>query len=46
MQKNNIVDFLLLLQAGEHEGCYKDSFQERLLQGDMVKFREDNNPTR
>ena len=46
MQRMIYTDLILVLQAGEHEGCYKDSFQERLLQGDMVKFREDNNPTR
>jgi len=31
-------------RAGEHEGCFQDSFNQRLFQGDMIKFKPDNSP--
>ena len=31
-------------KAGQYVGCYQDNFQERLLQGEMVKLRTDNSP--
>lgn len=33
-----------LFQYGEYEGCHQDSFNQRLFQGDMVKFKTDNSP--
>jgi len=31
-----------VLKAGEYVGCFKDSFNQRLFQGDMIKFKTDN----
>ena len=33
-------------KAGQYLGCYSDSFQARLLQGEMVVLKTDNSPAR
>ena len=33
-------------KAGEYVGCYQDSFQSRLLQGEFLKLLTDNSPAR
>ena len=39
-----MLTYIHLFQYGEYEGCYQDSFNQRLFQGDMVKFKTDNSP--
>ena len=34
-----------MLQTGQYVGCYQDSFNQRLFQGDMTKLKTDNSPS-